>query len=140
MSPVIEVARPSRHHYPLANRCVLALLRSPARYLLDPGLCELRFHGRRSGARIALPVMYARAGDRTIVLVGDAPAKTWWRNFRTPAPVQIRRGGVIRAGIARVLRPGDTGYIAAARAYTNRHRLVPQPTDRLIVIEPGESD
>lgn len=132
---VTEVTQPTRHHHPFANRCVLALLRSPAHYLLDPGLCELRFRGRRSGTQIALPVMYARAGDRIVVLVGDAPAKRWWRNFGKPLPVQLRRGGVVRDGVARVIDPDDDGYFDIARAYTKRHGLVPQPTDRLLVIE-----
>ena len=137
MTDLTGAEHPARHHHPLANRCVLALLRSPVHYLLDPGLCELRLRGRRSGARIALPVMYAMAGTRTVVLVGDAPAKTWWRNLRTPAPVEVRRGGVIRNGVGRVLDPHDEGYLEAARAYTIRHGLVPQPSDRLLVIDPA---
>jgi hypothetical protein len=70
-----------------------------------------------------------------VVLVGDAPAKRWWRNFQHPRPVQIRRGGVIRDGVARVVYPRDDGYYDAVRAYTKRHGLVPQPTDRLLIIE-----
>lgn len=133
--PVADVRRPARHHHPLANRFVLALLRSPAHHLLDPGLCELRFAGRRTRARIAVPVIYAMAGERTVVLVGDAPAKSWWRNFRNPAPVQLRRGGVVRDGVARVLRPDDAGYLDAARAYAARHGLLAQRTDRLVVVD-----
>jgi len=132
---VTKVDRPARHHHPFANRCVLALLRSPVHHVLDPGLCELRFRGRRSGVRVALPVLWARAGDRLVVLVGDAPGKTWWRNFRTSAPVLVRRAGTVRPGVGRVLRPDEDGYTDAAGAYTKRHGLVPQPTDRLIVIE-----
>jgi hypothetical protein len=133
-----EAEHPARHHHPLANRCVLGLLRSPAHHLLDPGLCELRFRGRRSGAEIALPVIYARDGDQMVVLIGDAPGKTWWRNFRTPYPVRILRGGRSRSGTGRVLRPGDADYLHAAYVYTKRHGLVPQPTDRLLVIDPAE--
>jgi hypothetical protein len=127
--------RPTRHHHPVANRCVLAVLRSPLHRLLDPGLVELRFTGRRSGVPVALPVMYARTGGRTVILVGDARAKTWWGNFATPHPVQIRRGGTDAPGVGRVLRPGDDGYLDAARVYTARHGLVPQSSDRLLVID-----
>ena len=52
-----DAGRPARQHHPLANRCVLAVLRSPLHTLLDPGLRELRYRGRRSGRSIALPVM-----------------------------------------------------------------------------------
>ncbi len=133
-----DTEHPARHHHPLANRWVLALLRSPVHHLLDPGLCELRFLGRRSGTEIALPVIYARDGNRTVVLIGDAPGKTWWRNFRTPYPVRIHRGGRTRPGTGRVLAPADDGYLHAAYVYTKRHGLVPQPTDRLLVIDPSE--
>jgi hypothetical protein len=133
-----EAGQPVRHHHPLANRCVLSLLRSPVHNLLDPGLRELRYRGRHSCAEIALPVIFAQDGDRIVVLVGDAPAKTWWRNFRTPHPVQVLRGGTIQAGTGRVLDPDDEDYPHAAYAYTRRHGLVPQPTDRLLVIDPSE--
>ena len=126
---------PARRHDRLANRCVLALLRSPAHGLLDPGLCELCYRARRSGKRIALPVMYAETDRRLVILVGNAPAKTWWRNFRTPRPVQVRRGGVVGPGVARLLHPGDTGYLPAVEAYDNRHGIRPVPTDRLIVVD-----
>jgi hypothetical protein len=136
----VAAARRTRHHHPLANRCVLAVLRSPLHALLDPGLRELRYTGRRSGRHYAVPVMYAHAGDRYIVLVGDAPAKTWWRNFASPAPVQVCRGRVARRGTGRIIRPGEDGYLDAARAYTARHGLVPQPGERLLVIDVPATD
>jgi hypothetical protein len=37
--------------------------------------------------------------------------------------------------VAQVTGPDDDGYFDAARAYTKRHGLIPQPTDRLLVIE-----
>jgi hypothetical protein len=135
---VPPVTRPVRHHHPVVDRCVLAVLHSPLYRLLEPGLVELRFAGRRSGVPVALPVMYARTGGRTVILVGDAPAKTWWRNFATPHSVQLRRGGTVTQGVGRVLHPGDSGYLDAARAYTARHGLVPQPSDRLLVIDVPE--
>jgi hypothetical protein len=113
------------------------VLRSPLHALLDPGLIEVRYRGRWSGRRHALPVMYAPAGGRMVVLAGNAPAKTWWRNFRTPAPVEVRHRGALRPGIARVLDPGDDGYDEAVEAYQKRHKLVPVPTDRLLVIDPS---
>jgi hypothetical protein len=122
-------------HRPFANRWVLALLRSPLHRLLDPGLRELRYRGHRSGRQIALPVMYAQSGDRFVVLVGNAPAKTWWRNFETPTPVEVRRGRRVRHGIGWIVRPGEDGYAEAVRVYVDRHALVPQADERLIVID-----
>jgi len=60
------------------NRLALAILHSPLRFLLDPGICELGYTARRSGQPVRLPVIYAREGDTLAVLVGDAPAKQWW--------------------------------------------------------------
>jgi hypothetical protein len=119
----------------MVNAAVLALLRSPLHGMLDAGLCELRYRGRRSGRHIALPVLYAAYGDTFVVLVGDAPAKRWWRNFTAPAPVEIRRGGRTRAGTGRILSPDDPTYPDAWRAYSDRHRIAALPTDRLLVID-----
>jgi len=131
----MDTATGTRRRRSFGNRWVLAMLRSPLHRLLDPGLRELRYRGHRSGRRIALPVMYAQSGDRFVVLVGNAPAKTWWRNFGTPAPVEVRRGRRVRRGTGRVVRRGEDGYAEAVRVYAARHALVPQADERLIVID-----
>ena len=40
---VTAAEHPARRHHPLANRCVLALLRSPAHGLLDPGVARVLY-------------------------------------------------------------------------------------------------
>ncbi len=137
-APIAGRRRPARHRHSFANLVVLALLRSPAHALVDAGMCELRYVGRASGRRYALPVMFARVDERLVVLVGDAPAKRWWRNFRAPGPVEVRHRGKVTPAVARILDPADDGYGVAVRAYTQRHNLVPEPTDRLLVIDPSE--
>jgi deazaflavin-dependent oxidoreductase (nitroreductase family) len=117
------------------NRMVLGLLRSPAHGLLDPGMCELRYQGRRTGRPVALPVLYARHGDRFVVIVGDAPHKQWWRNFIRPAPVQVRRGGQLRPGIGRVVPPDDPSYPSAWAAYQHGQHVQREPTDQLVLID-----
>jgi hypothetical protein len=117
------------------NRMVLGLLRSPLHGLLDPGICELRYRGRRTGRAVALPVIYARHGDGYVVVVGGAPDKLWWRNFTDPRPVQVRQGGRLRAGICRVVAPDDPAYEPAWRAYLRRQHVPREPGDRLLVIE-----
>jgi hypothetical protein len=135
MNAATRTERPVQPHRPLANRGVLALLRSPLHRLLDPGLRELRYRARRSGRTVALPVMYAQSGDRFVVLVGNAPSKVWWRHFTTPAPVEVRRGHRVRQGIGRVVRPGEDGYAEAVRVYAARHQLVPQSDEQMIIID-----
>jgi hypothetical protein len=61
----------------------LAILHSPLRFLLGPGICELAYTGRRSRSLVRLPVQYARDGGLVAILSGGAQDKTWWRNFTT---------------------------------------------------------
>jgi F420H(2)-dependent quinone reductase len=117
------------------NRVVLGLLRSPAHGLLDPGMCELRYRGRRTGRQVALPVLYARLGDQFVVVVGDAAHKQWWRHFIHPAPVQVRRGGQLRPGTCRVVPPDDPAYQPACQAYEHGQHVRRQPTDQLVLID-----
>jgi hypothetical protein len=117
------------------NHALLALLRSPLHGLLDSHVCELAYRAPRSGRRVTLPVMYAIDGSDVVVLVGDAPAKRWWRAFRRPHYVQIRRGGAVRAGTGRVIRPDDDRYESAATAYEHRHGMRPVGNDQMVLIE-----
>jgi F420H(2)-dependent quinone reductase len=117
------------------NDMVLALLRSPLHGVLDPGICELRYRGRRTGRVFALPVIYSEHGDRYVVLIGDSPDKRWWRNFTDPRPVEVRRAGRLRAGTCRVVPPDDPAYEPALRAYVHRQHVSPEPGDRLLLIE-----
>ncbi|HEU0237944.1 MAG TPA: hypothetical protein VFR11_01520 [Micromonosporaceae bacterium] len=79
--------------------------------------------------------MYAIDGSDVVVLVGDAPAKSWWRAFRRAQNVQIRRGGAVRTGMGRVIRPDDEQYESAATAYEHRHGIRPAGNDQIVVIE-----
>jgi hypothetical protein len=116
------------------NRTVLAILRSRLHGLLDAGLCELRYQGRRTGRTVALPVMYAIDGTDVVVLIGDAGHKRWWRNFIQPWPVEIRRGRQRLAGVGRIAAPTGAGYDDAWKAYLDRHHVDRQPGDHLLVI------
>jgi hypothetical protein len=124
-------ARPPR----ALNRLVIDLLGSPLHGLLDDGLCVLRFHGRSTGRPIALPVFFAAGGDHIVVLVGDASDKQWWRNFTTPAPIEVHRGGQVTRGSARILATDDPAYPMACRTYRDRHHIDQQPTDRVLLID-----
>ncbi len=117
------------------NDMVLGLLRSPLHAVLDPGICELRYRGRRTGRTVALPVIYAEHGDAYVVLVGDAPDKRWWRNFTGPRPVEVRRAGHLRAGTCRVVAPNHPAYEGAVRAYMRRQHVTPEPGDQVLLIE-----
>jgi hypothetical protein len=129
-------ARPRHADRPpaIVNRAVLAVLRSRLHGLLDAGLCELRY-ADRSGRTVSLPVLYAAASDRFVVLVGDAADKRWWRHFRQPAAVEIRRGRQRLAGTGRIVPPEDPGWADAWKVYYDRHHVLHEPGDRLLVID-----
>jgi hypothetical protein len=122
------------------NRLTLAVLRSPLHRLADPDVCALSFRGRRSGRRIAVPVLYSVHDDALVVLVADATDKQWWRNFRQPHDIDARYGGRRRAATCRVLTASDPSYQPAAAAYERRHHVTPGPGDRMLIINPRSSE
>ncbi len=118
------------------NRFTIAVLRSPLHRLADPDVCMLTFTGRRSGRRIAVPVLYAARGVTLIVLVGDAADKQWWRNFHQPRRLEVRFRGRTLDATARILTRPDPAYPTAASTYRERHHVDPGPGDRLLIITP----
>jgi hypothetical protein len=134
MSTDLGRASRSRGRRPpaIVNRAVLAMLRSPLHSFVDRGLCELSYRGHRSRREVRLPVQYAVYDNQLVVLAGHAGSKRWWRHFSEPAAVAVRRGGRVRAGIARLVPPGDPAYEPALAAYRARH---PAATGRLLLIE-----
>jgi hypothetical protein len=121
---------------PQGNGLILAILRSPAHRLLSGMTIELRYTGRRSGREFALPVQYARDGERLLVAVQDHENKVWWRNFQTPQPIGVRLKGTLRRGTARVVGPDDRDWDSDRRRYEARwRRLAGQVTGPFIRID-----
>jgi deazaflavin-dependent oxidoreductase (nitroreductase family) len=50
-------------------------------------LAILTFTGRRTGKAYSTPVSYHREGDKVTVVTKRA--RNWWRNFETPAEVEL---------------------------------------------------
>jgi hypothetical protein len=77
----------------LANPVLRRLLRS--RLGRRPGrrLAVVRYTGRRTGRPHELVAQYVRDGATVWVLVGAPDRKTWWRNLRTPAEVDLWLAG-----------------------------------------------
>jgi deazaflavin-dependent oxidoreductase (nitroreductase family) len=111
-----------RLKWPQGNALVLTVLRSPLHRVLSGLAVELRYTGRRSGRAYVLPVQYARAGDRLVLWPQGPDRKSWWRNFRTPAPVTVRLAGRARRGSAWVVAPGEEEWERARSVYAARWR------------------
>lgn len=111
----------------VANPVVRWILRSPVHGALSGGVMLLTYQGRRSGRRYTLPVQYARDGDTLYVVPGRPEQKTWWRNLRGGAPVQVRLQGQVLAGTAEAISGGDDPEVVAAGLTTYRRRFPGAP-------------
>jgi hypothetical protein len=108
------------------NRVVDLVLRSRCHWLLSRGLTVITVTGRRTGRRYTIPVGYLETPDAVVVLVGDAPSKTWWRNYLQPGPIEMRLRGVPRRGRAVVIPPDSEQFRRTAEESFRRARIIPR--------------
>ncbi len=73
----------------IANPFVRLILRSPFHRLMSAATLLITVRGRRTGRAYTLPVQYVQTGDFVYILPGAPERKTWWRNLRGGAPVQV---------------------------------------------------
>jgi deazaflavin-dependent oxidoreductase (nitroreductase family) len=108
----------------VANPLLRVVLSSPLHRPLSRTLLVLSYIGRRSGRRRATPVQYARFGDDLALVAARASHKSWWRNFRDPAPVTITLRGHPHQAIAEVLSGDERNAgLSAFHAQYPRARL-----------------
>ena len=103
----------------------------------------LRLTGVRSGRTFDLPVQYAvqqgAEEDALVVVPLHHERKTWWRNLRVVAPLQVLYAGRWHPAYGRVVGPDDPGHAAALAAYARRWPRVEVPADQpLVVLRPVE--
>ena len=108
------------------NRLVDVVLRSHFHWLLSRGLTLITVTGRRTGRRYTIPVGYLETSDGVVVLVGDAPSKTWWRNYLDPGPIEVRLRGVPRVGCAVVIPAASEQFRRTAEESFRRSRIIPR--------------
>lgn len=83
------------------NHFVLLLLKSPLHFFLSGGILVLRLTGRKSGKQIEVPVNYTLDRVEPLrLLVTSQRDRTWWRNLRGGAQVEILLQGRWRRGHA----------------------------------------
>lgn len=126
------------HGHPVAtvNRLVLAALHTPVLHaMLDHGLCQLRYTGRRSGRAVCLPVQYARHGTAVVVYVEHAAGKAWWRNFTQPHPVEVMIRGERFRGVGHLVVADAPDRATTSQIYRGAHpRARTSPTDPFVLI------
>src|SRR5215470_18403091 len=107
------------------NPVISYVLASRLHWLLSPGLMLITVTGRKTGRRYTIPVGYHEAADAIVVLVGEAPSKTWWRNYREEAPIELLVRGRHLSGRAKVLSPASEEFRTRAEASFRRARAIP---------------
>jgi hypothetical protein len=112
--------------------------RGPSRSLVG-----LRVTGVRSGRTVELPVQYAAQQstdeDALIVVPVHQERKTWWRNLRVAAPLQVLYEGRWRPAYGRVVGPDDPEHAAALATYARRWpRVDLAPDQPVVVLRPVE--
>jgi hypothetical protein len=116
---LLAVLSPSRRR--AGSRLVLGLLAVGVPSRLRRSVLGIRTTGRRTGRVVTLPVMYAADPDgSTWVAVGNAAAKTWWRNLPERPEVAVLRDGRWTPARAEVVRSSDPRFGPGLATYLAR--------------------
>jgi hypothetical protein len=91
--PAVERVRPPRALLRLTNPVVRALLASPLHGLLSGNLMVLRYTGRRTGRRVALPITRRQIDGRLAVV----SSSRWRHNFSSGRDAELLVDGEWRA-------------------------------------------
>jgi hypothetical protein len=115
-TPAVGAVRQSRF-----NRFLAAWLASPFGGLAGR-VVLVRYTGRVSGLPRRLPVNAEPYGGGYLIRVGKPEQKTWWRNFRSPWPMELVRKGRRIEGSA-VVVSGDNaeGQRIATDYFAHHH-------------------
>jgi hypothetical protein len=82
--------------FKLLNPLMKFLLNSPFHQGMSKRVMVISFTGRKTGKRYSTPVAYVLEGEHVIVVTYSS----WWKNFKEPAPVQMRIQGKNVSGTA----------------------------------------
>jgi deazaflavin-dependent oxidoreductase (nitroreductase family) len=112
----------------IVNPLMRLILKSPLHGIFSASVLLLSYRGRKSGREYSLPVEYAREGDAVYILPGMPEKKTWWRNLRGGAAVELVLRGERVRGNAVVLQDeqDEAAMMAGLRSYFRRFPISAQ--------------
>ena len=87
------------------NPVVALILGSPIHRILSGSVMLLAYVGLKSSHQYMTPVQYARDGNIIYVVPSKPDGKTWWRNLREPARVEVTVGSDTIDGTAEIVTP-----------------------------------
>ncbi len=104
------------------NPIMRLILKSPIHGIFSASVMVLTYRGRKSGREYSLPVEYAREGEVVTILPGIPEKKTWWRNMRGGAAVEMVLRGERVKGTAVVLQgeQDEAALMTGLRSYFRR--------------------
>jgi hypothetical protein len=121
MSANIATPTPSPGTQSRFNRFMAAWLTSPLGGL-PGGVVLVRYVGRVSGKPHQLPVGSESYEGGFLIRVGRPEEKRWWRNFRSPWPIELVRGRrVVRGSAVVVAGTTGSGQRIAADYFASHH-------------------
>ena len=84
--------------FPIINRLMKIVLRSPFHFFLSSNILLITFRGRKTGRKFSTPVRYTR--DDRVVHLFSSPHANWWKNIVRGAEVSatIRRENLVCQG------------------------------------------
>lgn len=103
------------------NRFMARWLASPFGFMAG-SVVLVRYEGRVSGLPRELPVNCEPYEGGYLIRVGRPESKRWWRNFRSPWPIEIvRKGRRIHGSAVAVPGSSSRGQDIAALYFANHH-------------------
>ena len=72
------------------------------------------------------PVGYLEISDAVVILVNDAPSKTWWRNYLDGGPIDVLLRGTWQPGKALTLAPDSDEFRRCADESFRQSRAIPR--------------
>ena len=98
--------------FPLVNRVMKLLLRSPLHGLMSGNVMVIHFRGRKTGRRRSTPVRYLRESEGVLFCLTGRETG-WWPNFIEAAGVRLRLAGQSVSATAQAFPDDEERKIAA---------------------------
>jgi deazaflavin-dependent oxidoreductase (nitroreductase family) len=90
----------------IGNPIMKFLLRSPWHKAASANIMLITVTGRKTGKQYTTPLNYIEDEEAGILTVLTHKHRTWWRNLRGDAPVNVRLRGETLTGIGHVYEDG----------------------------------
>ena len=117
-SAITEVRLPEDKPPEWANSLMKWAVTTPGiQAWVGQGVALLSFTGRKTGRHYTIPVGYQREGDTVTVVTKRL--RNWWRNFETPAEVELRLAGHEYTGKAEA-KPSDDETLEFMTSYLEK--------------------